>query len=212
MKDRKDFLEEKPEIGQMILWWHCQGSTPSVERFTEAMERIDGDLWQEILVEGFYIPTDWLKPLSEITEEDKEEFEKKFILNGWKVKHFENSENETTIFFVEHEIFTDQMGCSNNMTLWLMSRGYNCGQGEENKMKITQAEFQEKCKRGESIDGFIIPDNEGCLYVSHLSPENFECKKYCCFYDVHSPTHCTAESPFFPECGIAGCHYTEVKK
>ena len=81
-------------------------------------------------IEGIFIPTENLKPLSEITEEDKEEFEKKFMLNGWKVKHFENSGYGSTIFFVEHEIFTDQMGCSNNMTLWLMSRGYNCGQSE----------------------------------------------------------------------------------
>ena len=52
MKNRKDFLETKPEIGQTILWWHCQDpKNPTLERFSRETEWIDGDTWMPAQME-----------------------------------------------------------------------------------------------------------------------------------------------------------------
>ena len=68
-----------------------------------------------------------LTPLSKITEEDKREFQDKFLLKNRKIRHFQNTMYGTTIYFAESEIFTDRAGCNNEMAFWLASKGYDIG-------------------------------------------------------------------------------------
>jgi len=68
-----------------------------------------------------------LTPLDKITEEDKREFQDKFLLKNRKIRHFQNTMYGTTIYFAESEIFTDRAGCNNEMAFWLASKGYDIG-------------------------------------------------------------------------------------
>ena len=79
-----------------------------------------------------------LTPLPAITEEHKREFERTFLLKNWKVKHFENTEYGTIVYFAEREIITDRQGCNNEMVFWLASKGYDIGIVEDEYKEVTE--------------------------------------------------------------------------